>query len=188
MPLCSSSLLWVASFCSVGFLFLTSFLASPCWTFRHRFFICLSLVLVARCILGPSLPLGFHFAVWVVLRSLGVLLCSFGLALFSFLDRKFLSPVSGFQLLVLGFSVGLPQVFLSCAIAFLSSSRMLLLGRGSLCALFFPPLYTFGDFVFFCLQLFFLFLYRFPVLFLVLPLSIWFRSCSSPASSSSSVP
>ena len=38
---------------------------------------------------------------------------------------------------------------------------MLLLGRGSLCALFFPSLYAFGDFVFFCLQLFFL--YSIPV-------------------------
>ena len=38
LPLCSSSLLCVASFCSVGFLFLASFLASPCWTFCHRFF------------------------------------------------------------------------------------------------------------------------------------------------------
>ena len=34
----------------------------------------------------------------------------------------------------------------------------------------------------------FFILYRFPVLFLVLPLSLWFRSCSPPASSSSSVP
>ena len=38
LPLCSSSLLCVASFCSVGFLLLASFLASPCWAFRHRFF------------------------------------------------------------------------------------------------------------------------------------------------------
>ena len=55
---------------------------------------------------------------------------------------------------------------------------------GALC---FPHLCTFRYFVFFCLQLFFI-LYRFPVLFLVLPLSHWFRSCSSPDSSSSSVP
>ena len=55
---------------------------------------------------------------------------------------------------------------------------------GTLCL---PPLCTFCSFVFFCLQRFFL-LYRFPVLFLVLPLSLWFRSCSSPASSCSSVP
>ena len=50
-----------------------------------------------------------------------------------------------------------------------------------------PPLCTFSYFVYFCLHRFFL-LYRFPVLFLVLPLSLWFRSCSSPASSYSSVP
>ena len=53
----------------------------------------------------------------VVLRSLGDLLCSFGLAPFSFLARWLLSPGSGFQLLLLGFPVGLPRVFLSCAIA-----------------------------------------------------------------------
>ena len=58
---------------------------------------------------------------------------------------------------------------------------------GVLGALCLPPLCTFCSFVFFCLQRFFL-LYRFPVLFLVLPLSLWFRSCSSPASSCSSVP
>ena len=50
-----------------------------------------------------------------------------------FLDRPFLSPVSGFLLLVLGFSVVIPQSFLSCAFAFLSSSRMLLLGWGFGC-------------------------------------------------------
>ena len=63
LPLCSSSLLWVSSFCSVGFLLLASFLASPCWAFRHRFFFWLSFVIVARCVLFPSLPLVFHFAV-----------------------------------------------------------------------------------------------------------------------------
>ena len=103
-----------------------------------------------------------------------------------FLDRTFLSPVSGFLLLLLGFSVAIPRSFLSCAFAFLSSSRMLLVGQGS-GALCLPPLCTFSYFVFFCLQRFFL-LYRFPVLFLVLPLSLWFCSCSSPASSSSSMP
>ena len=103
-----------------------------------------------------------------------------------FLDLTFLSPVSGFLLLVLGFSVGIPRSFLSCAFAFLSSSRMLFL-VGVLGALCFPHLCTFRYFVFFCLQLFFL-LYRFPVLFLVLPLFLWFRSCSSPASSYFSVP
>ena len=57
---------------------------------------------------------------------------------------------------------------------------------GVLGALCLPPLCTFCSFVFFCLQRFFL-LYRFLVPFLVLPLSLWFRSCSSPASSCSSV-
>ena len=51
---------------------------------------------------------------------------------------------------------------------------------GVLGALCLPPFCTFSSFVFFCLQRFFL-LYRLPVLFLVLPLSLWFRSCSSPA-------
>ena len=37
-----------------------------------------------------SLPLEFHFAVWLVLRSLSGLLCSFGLAPFSFwIGRSF---------------------------------------------------------------------------------------------------
>ena len=124
-------------------------------SFDFPWFLSLAASSVPFFLLGSTLWFG------VVLRSLGGLLCSFGLAPFSFVDRKFLSPVSGFQLLVLGFSVDLPRVFLSCAIAFLSSSRMLLLGRGSLCALFFPALYTFGDFFFFCLQLFFL--YSIPV-------------------------
>ena len=125
----------------------------------------------------------------VVLRSLGGLLCSFGLAPFSFLARKFFSTVSGFCSSCLGFPVGLPRVFLSCTIAFLSSSRILLLCRGSLCALFFPPLYPFGDFVFFCLQWSFFILYWFLDIFLVLSfVSPCFRSFSSPASSSSSVP
>ena len=37
LPLCSSSLLCVASFCSVGFLLLASFLASPCLPFATVF-------------------------------------------------------------------------------------------------------------------------------------------------------
>ena len=63
LPLCSSSLLCVASFCSVGFLLLASFLASPCWAFRHRFFFWLSFVIVTLCVLCPSPPLVFHLAV-----------------------------------------------------------------------------------------------------------------------------
>ena len=65
----------------------------------------------------------------------------FWLGSFFLLSRVFCSSC-------LGFSVGLPWVFLSCAIAFLSSSRILLLCRGLLCALFFPPFSPFGDFVF----------------------------------------
>ena len=103
-----------------------------------------------------------------------------------FLDRPFLSPVSGFLLLVLGFSVGIPRSFFRAPLLSFLPLRCSCL-VGVLVALCFPPLCTFSYFVFFCHQLFFL-LYRFPVLFLVLPLSLWFRSCSSPASSYSSVP
>ena len=68
LPLCSSSLLF-SSLC--GFLLLCGFpslgifpcLASPCWAFRHRFFFWLSFVIVASCVLCPSPPLEFHFAV-----------------------------------------------------------------------------------------------------------------------------
>ena len=153
LPLCSSTLLCVASFCFVGFLLLASFLASPCWPFRHRFFFWLSFVVVACCVLCTSLTLVFHF---VVLGSPPVAWwpsvffwpCSL---LFSGSEVPFLlSRV--FSSSCLGFSIGLPRVFLSCAIAFLSSSRILLLGRGSLCSLFFHPLSPFGDFIFFCLQ------------------------------------
>ena len=41
------------SFCYVGFLFLVSFLDSTCWPFSPPFLLWLSLVLVARCFLGP---------------------------------------------------------------------------------------------------------------------------------------
>ena len=63
LPLCSSSLPCGTSFCSVSFLLLASFLALPCWTFRHRFFFWLSFVVVARCVLCSYLsyscvPLG----------------------------------------------------------------------------------------------------------------------------------
>ena len=189
LPLCSSSLLCVASLCSVGFLLLVSFLASPCWTFRHRFFFWLSFVIVARCVLCPSLPLVFHFAV-------------FGGPPVAWWPSVFFWPCSLlFSGSVVSFScLGLsaPRVWVSrwssmgfsfVRHCFLSSSRILLLCRGSLCALFFPPLYPFGDFVFFCLQCSLFLLYRLPVLFLVLPfVSLWFRSFSSPASSSSYVP
>ena len=69
-----------------------------------------------------------------------------------FLARKFLSTVLGFSSSCLGLPVGLPRGFLSCPVAFLSSSRLLLRCRGSLCALCFPPFYHFGGFVLFCLR------------------------------------
>ena len=54
-----------------------------------------------------------------------------------------------------------------------------MLCRASLCALFFPPLYPFADFVFLCLHV--IFLSSIPVLFLVLPfvslVSFLFFSC-----------
>ena len=95
---------WTSSFASVllfsslcGFLllcqfpFLGIFKCLDLLVFSPPFLLSLSLVLVARCILGPSLPLEFHFAVWVVLRSLSGLLCSFALAPFSFwIGRSFL--------------------------------------------------------------------------------------------------
>ena len=80
-----------------------------------------------------------------------------------FLDRSFLSPVSGFLLLVLGFSVGIPRAFSLVRHCFPFFLWDALACRGSPCALFFPSLYAFGDFVFFCLQLFFL--YSIPFFF-----------------------
>ena len=100
------------------------------------------------------------FAVWLVLRSLSGLLCSFGLVPFSFwIGRSFhLSRV--FLLLVLGFSVAIPRSFLSCAFAFLSSSRMLLLGRG----FGYPVLTSFMYFLLLCL-------FRSPTVLSSLPVS-----------------
>ena len=51
--------LCVASFWSVSFLFLGIFLDSTCWPFSPQFLLWLSLILVARCFLGPFLPLEF---------------------------------------------------------------------------------------------------------------------------------
>ena len=62
LPLCSSSLRCVASFCSVGFLLLASFLPRLV-DFSPPFLLLTSFVIVARCVLCPSLPLVFHFAV-----------------------------------------------------------------------------------------------------------------------------
>ena len=147
-----ASVLLFASLCGFlllcGFPSLGIFLASPCGPFRYRFFFWLSFVVVARCVLCTSLTLVFHF---VVLGSppvacwscvlLALLPSLFWLGSSFLLSRVFSSSC-------LGFSVGLPRVFLSCAIAFLSSSRILLLCRGSLCALFFSPLSPFGDCLF----------------------------------------
>ena len=98
---CRLFLGWASSFASMllfsslcGFLLLCRFPflgIFPCLDlldFSTLFLPWLSLVLVARCILGPSLPLEFHFVVWLVLRSLSGLLCSFGLAPFSFWFRR----------------------------------------------------------------------------------------------------
>ena len=100
---CRLFLGWASSFASMllfsslcGFLLLCRFPflgIFPCLDlldFSPPFLLWFSLVLVARYILSPSLPLEFHFAVWLVLRSLSGLLCSFGLAPFSFwIGRSF---------------------------------------------------------------------------------------------------
>ena len=100
---CRLFLGWASSFTSVllfsslcGFILLCRFPflgIFPCLdllAFSPPFLLWLSLVLVTRCFLGPSLPLESHFAIWLVLRSLSGLLCSFGLAPFSFwLGRSF---------------------------------------------------------------------------------------------------
>ena len=95
LPLCSSSLLCVASFCSVGFLLLASFLASP--PFLLLAFLCYCRSLRP---LSLSLPLVFHFA---VLGSPPVAWWPsvfFGLAPLSFLAQKLLFYCLGFQLLM----------------------------------------------------------------------------------------
>ena len=148
-----------------------------------------SLAIIASC--RSLLPRSFSssrvsFAVWLVLRSLSGLLCSFGLAPFSFwFGRSFhLSRVFCYL------SLSFPWLFHS---VFFRAPLLSVLPLGCSCgvgilgALCLPPFCTFSSFVFFCLHRFFL-LYRLPVLFLVLPLSLWFRSCSSPALSYSSVP
>ena len=90
LPLCSSSLLCVASFCSVGFLLLASSLPRLVGPFAtvSSFGFPLLLSLAASSV--PLFLLGSTSLFWVVLRSLGGLLCSFGLAPFSFLARKLL--------------------------------------------------------------------------------------------------
>ena len=156
MPLCSSSFLCVASFCSVGsfswHLSLPRLVGLFATVSSFGFHLLLSLT-------ASSVPLFLLCSTllfWVVLRSLvlvALLPSLFWLGSSFLLSRVFSSSCLGFLLVSHG-------VFLSCTIAFLSSSRLLLLGRGSLCALFFPPSYTFSDCLF-CLQLFFL--YSIPV-------------------------
>ena len=57
LPLCSSSLCGVILICR--FPFLGIFLDSTYWPFSPPFLLWLSLILVARCFLGPFLPLEF---------------------------------------------------------------------------------------------------------------------------------
>ena len=99
LPLCSS-FLCVAFFCSVGFLLLASFLASPCWTFAtvssFGFHLLLSLaacsvpllLLCSTCCFGWSSGRLVAFCVLLALLP----------SLF-WLGSSF-SPVSGFQLLM----------------------------------------------------------------------------------------
>ena len=105
-----------------------------------------------------------------------------------FLDRTFLSPVSSFCSSYWGF----PWVFHG---VFFSAPLLSFLPLGCSCwvgvlcvpcaSLLYVLLFTLSFSVSNCS---FFLLYWFPVLFLVLPLCLWFRSCSSPALSSSSVP
>ena len=57
LPLCSSSLCGFILICR--FPFFGIFLDSTCWPFSPPFLLWLSLILVARCFLGPFLPLEF---------------------------------------------------------------------------------------------------------------------------------
>ena len=176
---------WLHSALSVSFSWYLS-LTRLVGLFRHRFFFgylwFLSLAASSVLLFLSSFPLRFG---WSSGRLSG-LLCSFGLApLYFWIGRSFhLSRV--FCYLSYGFPWLFHGVFFRAPLlSFLPLGCSCLVGvLGALCL---PPLCTFSYFVFFCLQRFFL-LYRFPVLFLVLPLSLWFRSCSSPASSYSSVP
>ena len=99
LPLCSSSLLCVASFCSVGFLLLASFLVSPCWVFSHHFLLWLSFVLSLVASSVPLFLLCSTLQFLVVLRSLGGLLFFWPCSL-RFRARTFLFYCLGFRLLV----------------------------------------------------------------------------------------
>ena len=104
-----------------------------------------------------------------------IMICQFSFSWYRpYLDLlAFFATVSSLAILASCCSL-LPRSFSSSRVSF---AVWLVLLLGALCL---PPFCTFSSFVFFCLQRFFL-LYRLPVLFLVLPLSLWFRSCSSPA-------
>ena len=103
-------------------------------------------------------------------------------------DGKLFSPVSGFQLLVL-------RVFCWSSSGFFFRAPLLSflhLGCSCLVGVLCVPCSSLLSIllvtVFSVFNCSFFILCRFPVLFLSLPLSLWFCSCSSPASSSSSVP
>ena len=124
-PLCSSSLCGFIMICQFSFFFLGVFLDSTCWPFSPQFLLWLSLILVARCFLGPFLPLEFSLRFgWSSGRF--VAFC---------VPLAWLPSLSGSDVpfTCLGFSVAFPRCFLSCAFAFRSSSRLLLLVRGFGC-------------------------------------------------------
>ena len=127
--------------------------------------------------------------IWVVLRSLCGLLCS--LWTYSLVGSSPGGPfsnVSGFSSSCLGVPGGLPHVFFSSPVAFLSSSRVLLRCRGTLCALCFAPFWRLlVALSVFCLLCSFFLLSRFFG-YLARPafVSPCFRSLSYTASSTSS--
>ena len=98
------------------------FLASHCWSLRHCFFILLSFVIFACCVLCLSLPLVFLLAIWVILRSLCGLLCSlWPYSLVGSSPGGLFSSVSGFHSSCLGVQGGFPLFFFSNPVASLSS-------------------------------------------------------------------
>ena len=183
LPLCSSSLLCVASFCSVGFLLLASFLASP--PFLLLAFLCYCRSLRP---LSLSLPLVFHFAVlgsppvtWWPCVLWPCSLVFSGTEVTFLLSRVSAPRVSSFLLVFQGFPFRAPLLsFLPLGYSYFV---------GAHCVPCSSPLSILWWLCLFCLQWSFFLIYRFPVIFLVLPfVSPWFRSFSSPTSSSSSVP
>ena len=187
-------LAFVGFFCapplfSVGFLLLASFLASPYWVFSHRLFLGPYFVLLLATSSVPLLLLCSTLQFWVVFWSLGGLLFFCPCSLL-FRVRQFLFSCLEFRLLVFRVSCWSHWgFFLSYPVAFLSSSRFLLLCRGSLCvpcadllAIVFVTLY----FLFSVVFLFFYTGFRFSCSSSLL--SLFGCSFSSPPSSSSSVP